>query len=150
MFQQNYRQVLGDLQLKHDIVAHDNFKKQDEIEKLLGLNQTLKDERENTEKDLKNAKETMEELRVDVDVCRKSLNDTEVVKLEITRMNDFIYKDNEILRNDLRKLAEEKMEFQKLISKLKTALRAKNGELEQALPGTPILDSSGGITIVID
>ena len=108
---------LKDLQFRHDAEAHGNLKKQDEIDKLLGLNQTLEDERLNKENELKTAKEAMEELREDVVVCKKSLNETKIVKMEITRMSDSIYEDNQIMGNELGKLREEKIEFEKVICK---------------------------------
>ena len=117
------------IQLLHDCEAHSNFQKKDQIEGLEALNRTLKDQQQNCDNELKKTKEEMEKLRVNLTECQNSLKEIDLMKLEISR-NDLICEENENLRNDLRKFAEEKTETEELICKLKDTMKTKGKELE--------------------
>ena len=117
------------IQLLHDCEAHSNFQKKDQIEGLEALNRTLQDQQQNRDNELKETKEEMEKLRVNLTECQNSLKEIDLMKLEISR-NDLICEENENLRNDLRKFAEEKTETEELICKLKDTMKTKGKELE--------------------
>ena len=117
------------IQLLHDCEAHSNFQKKDQIEGLEALNRTLKDQQQNCDNELKKTKEEMEKLRVNLTECQNSLKEIDLMKLEISR-KDLICEENENLRNDLRKFAEEKTETEELICKLKDTMKTKGKELE--------------------
>ena len=117
------------IQLMHDCEAHSNFQKKDQIEGLEALNRTLQDQQQNRDNELKETKEEMEKLRVNLTECQNSLKEIDLMKLEISR-NDLICEENENLRNDLRKFAEEKSETEELICKLKDTMKTKGKELE--------------------
>ena len=117
------------IQLLHDCEAHSNFQKKDQIEGLEALNRTLQDQQQNRDNELKETKEEMEKLRVNLTECQNSLKEIDLMKLEISR-NDLICEENENLRNDLRKFAEEKSETEELICKLKDTMKSKEKELE--------------------
>ena len=117
------------IQLLHDCEAHSNFQKKDQIEGLEALNRTLKDQQQNCDNELKKTKEEMEKLRVNLTECQNSLKEIDLMKLEISR-NDLICQENENLKNDLRKFAEEKTETEELICKLKDNMKTKEKELE--------------------
>ena len=115
------KEKINVVQLEHDSVAHDNYKKQDEIENLQDLvktlterNTTLEDKLNKTDKEKKEFQATLEE--------------TSAVKAEKIQINDVVCEDNENLRNDMRKLIEEKQEADKLIVKLKTTIMNKDEE----------------------
>ena len=110
----NLKEKIKLIQLEHDSVAHDNFKKQDEIDKLQEQCRNLEDQLNKTEKEKQEAQKTLE--------------NTSVVKIEKSRINDVVCEDNENLRNDLRKLIEEKLECDKLIVKLKNTIMNKDEE----------------------
>ena len=117
------------IQLLHDCEAHSNFQKKDQIEGLEALNRTLKDQRQNCDNELKKTKKEMEKLRVNLTECQNSLKEIDLMKLEISR-KDLICQENENLKNDLRKFAEEKTETEELICKLKDTMKTKGKELE--------------------
>ena len=117
------------IQLLHDCEAHSNFQKKDQIEGLEALNRTLQDQQQNRDNELKKTKEEMEKLRVNLTECQNSLKEIDLMKLEISR-KDLICEENENLRNDLRKFAEEKTETEELICKLKDTMKTKGKELE--------------------
>ena len=117
------------IQLLHDCEAHSNFQKKDQIEGLEALNRTLQDQQQNRDNELKETKEEMEKLRVNLTECQNSLKEIDLMKLEISR-KDLICEENENLRNDLRKFAEEKTETEELICKLKDTMKTKGKELE--------------------
>ena len=117
------------IQLLHDCEAHSNFQKKDQIEGLEALNRTLQDQQQNRDNELKETKEEMEKLRVNLTECQNSLKEIDLMKLEISR-NDLICQENENLKNDLRKFAEEKTETEELICKLKDTMKTKGKELE--------------------
>ena len=71
----------------------------------------------------------MEKLRVNLTECQNSLKEIDLMKLEISR-KDLICQENENLKNDLRKFAEEKTETEELICKLKDTMKTKGKELE--------------------
>ena len=120
----NLTEELKILQLQHDTAAHDNFKKQDEIEKLQDLVQTLTDQYKNLEEELNQTNKEKQEFQ-------KTLENASAVKVEKSRINDVVCEDNENLRIDLRKLIEEKLECDKLIIKLKTTIMNKEEELKE-------------------
>ena len=117
------------IQLLHDCEAHSNFQKKDQIEGLEALNRTLQDQQQNRDNELKETKEEMEKLRVNLTECQNSLKEIDLMKLEISR-KDLICQENENLKNDLRKFAEEKTETEELICKLKDTMKTKGKELE--------------------
>ena len=117
----NLKEKMKNIQLDHDSVAHDNFKKQDEIDKLQDLVQTLNEQYKNLEEQLNKTEKEKQEFQ-------KTLENTSVVKMEKSQMNDVVCEDNENLRNDLRKLMEEKQESDKLIIKLKNTIMNKDEE----------------------
>ena len=117
------------IQLLHDCEAHSNFQKKDQIEGLEALNRTLQDQQQNRDNELKETKEELEKLRVNLTECQNSLKEIDLMKLEISR-KDLICQENENLRNDLRKFAEEKSETEELICKLKDTMKTKGKELE--------------------
>ena len=117
------------IQLMHDCEAHSNFQKKDQIEGLEALNRTLQDQQQNRDNELKETKEEMEKLRVNLTECQNSLKEIDLMKLEISR-KDLICQENENLKNDLRKFAEEKTETEELICKLKDTMKTKGKELE--------------------
>ena len=117
----NLKDKIKVIQLEHDSVAHDNFKKQDEIDKLQDLVKTLNDQYNNLEGQLNKTEKEKQEFQ-------KTLENTSVVKIEKSRINDVVCEDNENLRNDLRKLIEEKLECDKLIVKLKNTIMNKDEE----------------------
>ena len=120
----NLTEELKILQLQHDTVAHDNFKKQDEIEKLQDVVQTLTDQFKKLEEELNQTNKEKQEFQ-------KTLENASAVKVEKSRINDVVCEDNENLRIDFRKLIEEKLECDKLISKLKTTIMKNEEELKE-------------------
>ena len=117
----NLKDKIKILQLDHDSVAHDNFKKQDEIDKFQDLVKTLNDQYKNLEELLNKKEKEKQEFQ-------KTLENTSAVKVEKSLMNEVVCEDNENLRNDLRKLIEEKLECDKLIVKLKKTIMNKDEE----------------------
>ena len=111
----NLKEKIKTIQLDHDSVAHDNFKKQDEIDKLQDLVQTVNDQYKNLEDQLNQTNKEKQEFQ-------ERLEKASAVKVEKSQINDVVCEDNENLRNDLRKLTEEKMECDRLIIKLETKI----------------------------